>query len=40
MVKSLIFSISTVFYAVKNIKKSSILNQYMDICKDVLAEVK
>ncbi len=40
MVKSLISSISTAFEAVNNKTKSSILNQYMDICKDVLTEVK
>lgn len=40
MVKSLIFSTFIVLDAIKHMVKSSILNQYMNICKDVLSEVK
>ena len=39
MVRSLIFNIFIVFYAIENIIKSSILNQDMDVCKDILSDM-
>jgi hypothetical protein len=40
LVKSPVFSIFNSIRRYKNMAKSSMLNQYMDICKDVLSEVK
>jgi len=39
LVRSLIFNIFIVFYAIENIIKSSILNQDMDVCKDILSDM-